>query len=155
MIFDDRRNLKRYMKLAPELWGKLEAFLDTLSADTAPGKYEIDGDRVYASVQHYAPHELRPEKLEYHRKFIDLQMVIEGHELLYFQEIDGAPVTEPYQPAKDVAFCRMTPDKAAPLPLAPGRFALLFAGEGHAPCIGDPATEVHKLVVKIDASLIG
>ena len=71
MIFDTLNNFANYARLAPGTWAKLAAFLHGCTAETPAGRYEIDGDRLYAMVQSYNLHPVRPEKLEIHRNYVD------------------------------------------------------------------------------------
>ena len=63
MIYDSMKNFAAYRKLAPEAWEKVSAFLAGCTPETPAGRYELDGDRVYAMVQGYETHDADPDKL--------------------------------------------------------------------------------------------
>ncbi len=115
-------------------------------SETASGRWEIDGDRVYAVVSEYATKAQGP--LEYHRRYADVQFVAMGEE-----EIEWSPEAAPSDDAgfdaqRDVGFVE---GRGWRLPLAAGWFAVLLPGELHAPGL-DPqggTAAVLKAVVKV------
>ena len=106
MIFDKIENLKNYAGLAPEVFEKITAFLGGLSADTEDGRTELMGSDLYAMVQRYNTHPFDADKLETHTKYIDIQLLLAGEEVIYYGYADGLPVTSPYSDEKDYAFYR-------------------------------------------------
>ena len=150
MIFDKLENLSRYAKSFPNA-DKVIAFLEKCAAATpAPGKYELDGKKLFVNVQQYSPKTFAPEKLEYHRDYIDIQLLLSGSEKLYYAPLDGKETVMPYNPEKDCGMDRLpAPEAGTEIPLEPGNFVLLFPEEGHLPGVGDPGTQVVKAVVKI------
>ncbi len=146
MIYDRLENFADYAALAPEAWSKIAAFLRTLSDKTPAGRYELDGDRIYVNVNDTKSHEAFPEKLEYHEKYADIQIVASGVESVLCGPLDGA-VTTPYAGEKDVGF-KMLGKRNVEAQLYPGVFLLLFPGEGHLPDVGD-GSRVLKVVVKV------
>ena len=150
MIYDKIENLPLYAKCFPEA-DKVIAFLKECAAKTpAPGKYELDGKKLFVNVQQYSPKTFNPEKLEYHKNYIDIQLLLSGAEKLYYAPLDGLDTVMPYNPEKDCGFDRLpAPEAGVELPLAPGNFVLLYPEEGHIPGVGDPASQAVKAVVKI------
>ncbi len=151
MIFDQCSDFDRYAKLAPEAWPLVAEFLKNASADTPVGKYELDGKNVYALVQNYNTHPADPAKLEIHRNYIDIQLLLAGEEAILFEPVSGRPETVPYDANRDIAFYELDPAAALPVGLRPGNFTVFFPGEGHLPGVGDPAGKAVKVVVKIRA----
>lgn len=150
MIFDKLENLPLYAESFPNA-EKVIAFLEKcVAAPPAPGKYELDGKKLFVNVQEYAPKVFAPDKLEYHRKYIDIQLLLAGAEDLYYAPLDGLDAVMPYNAEKDCGFDRLpAPGDATKVALRPGNFVLLFPEEGHLPGVGAPATKVVKAVVKI------
>lgn len=154
MIFDEFRNFQRYGAVAPEAWRLIAEFLNRIDEKTEIGRYELDGDRVYATVQHYATHPADTSKLEYHRRYADIQLLLSGRETIYVRPLNGLIETMPYDEKLDVGFYELNSDGAVSLPLSAGNFALFLPEEGHMPGVGVPDREVIKVVVKIDVSLL-
>ena len=151
MIFDSLNNFMRYGKLAPAAWEKILKFLRSCTPETPAGRYEIDGDRIYASIQGYETHAPDPDKLEIHRKYVDIQLLLAGKESILCRPVDDLAVTVPYDDGKDIAFYRAAEGNYVTVTLEPGKFAVFFPEEGHMPglsCAG-AGREVVKVVVKI------
>ena len=150
MIYDKIENLPLYADCFPGA-DRVIAFLKECAAKTpAPGKYELDGKKLFVNVQQYSPKTFNPEKLEYHKNYIDIQLLLAGEETLYYAPLAGLDTVTPYNPEKDCGFDRLVAPKAGTaIPLVPGNFVLLFPEEGHLPGVGDPAAQVVKAVVKI------
>ncbi|MBN2153165.1 MAG: YhcH/YjgK/YiaL family protein [Candidatus Lokiarchaeota archaeon] len=113
-------------------------------------------------VQSYEPKGLGDARFENHHKFVDVQYVVSGAEVVYWTKARRGPVTSLYSEEKDVEFFEMV-DPAANstgLLLEAGMFAVLWPGDWHLPCI-DPAVAhpsyalqrgmVKKFVVKVPA----
>ena len=89
MIFDKVENLSRYSSLfsGSELVARFVA--EAMARTPAPGKYELDGRKVFVGIQEYSPKVFNPDKLEYHRKYIDIQLLLAGREEFYYAPLDG------------------------------------------------------------------
>ena len=150
MIFDTIENLPRYISIFPGA-EKVVAFLAECAKQTPEtGKHELDGKKLFVNVQRYSPKTFNSDKLEYHRNYIDIQLLFSGAEDLYYAPLGGLETVTPYYPEKDCGFDRLpAPEAGTKIGLKPGNFVLLFPEEGHLPGVGDPASEVVKAVVKI------
>ena len=117
--------------------------LATLSA----GRHMLDGEKLYAIVQEYDTRPLADGFLEVHRRYIDIQFVVSGAELIGYAPLTGQTVKEPYADAKDSAFLNGAAD---PIPLRQGHFAIFVPHDAHMPgrTVGAPA-RVRKIVVKV------
>lgn len=132
-------------------------FVRGLNGDTPNGKYDIDGDKIYARVMEYETEDGVPEKYEVHRDYADLQVLISGHETVFVRMAAGLPVHTPYNAEKDCEF--LAPDgKSAEvdLQLFPGYFTLLLPQDAHmgkgVTCLGK--CTLKKVVVKIAVDLL-
>ncbi|MDD3179745.1 MAG: YhcH/YjgK/YiaL family protein [Opitutaceae bacterium] len=86
---------------------------------------------------------------ESHRRFIDVQAVIEGAEIMEAADTSRLTVTEPYSAERDLIKYADTSDASA-LRMCAGLVAVFFPADGHLPCLqaGSPAL-VRKTVVKV------
>jgi YhcH/YjgK/YiaL family protein len=122
-------------------------------ADLPDGRIEIAGDNVFALVQAYktAPAS-DPVVFEAHRKYIDVQYMVAGHEVIAWAPVDRLAVTQPYDPASDAWLGALPASDATFVRLAVGELAVLYPTDGHAPRVaaGAPAA-VRKIVIKVAA----
>jgi biofilm protein TabA len=115
------------------------------------GKVEIDGDRVFALMQSYETVATSdPILFEAHRKYIDVQYVAAGQEVIAWASSDRLIVTEAYDQAKEAWFGTRPASDTTFVRLAAGELAVLYPTDGHAPRLatGAPAA-VKKIVVKV------
>lgn len=148
MIFDRIENLSRYSGSIPGV-DAVVAFLTGRASAPQTGRHELDGSRLFVNVQEYRTKAFDPEKLEYHRKYIDIQLLFKGGESIFYAPLAGLETASPYSEEYDCGFGRL-PSAAAgtELKLVPGNFAVFFPEEGHIPGVGDGG-DVVKAVVKI------
>ncbi|MBQ9501818.1 MAG: YhcH/YjgK/YiaL family protein [Lentisphaeria bacterium] len=149
MIYDDLENFDKYASLYPEQWAEVKKFL---GSGTVPerGRHDLLPDgRLYVNVQHYAPHAYDADKLEYHRRYIDIQLLLLGEEEIVYSPLAGLEEVAPYTENGDCGMDRLEEGRGVRLPLKVGNFAVFFPDEGHMPGIGDPGSAVVKAVVKL------
>lgn len=149
MIVDYIENAYLYIGLSDGLRKAFEIIKDKALSQKADGRYEVDGDKLYYIVQYYTT-KLREEcKLEAHKKYIDVQFVVTGQEIIYHTPLNGLKIETPYDQTKDVAFYKVPADLTA-IHLRPRMFCILFPQDAHIPgCPLDVPSNVHKVVVKV------
>ena len=102
MIKDKLQNAKIYYNLSESLKKGLQWLEATDLNEMADGKYTIDGERVYASVQTY---ETKLEaKYESHRKYIDIQYLIKGSEKIGVTDLANCITCIEYDSEKGTPF---------------------------------------------------
>lgn len=141
MITDDIKNLKNYNIVSK----KVVDFLMNLPEET--GHYEID-DKSFANIDIYNTKPIEQCKFEAHKKYIDIQMLLEGSEELDYISVDGLEISEAYDEARDVMFFHNPEKTPDTLQLEPFKFALIYPYEAHRPQMGN-GQKVKKVVVKI------
>ncbi len=131
--------------------GAAVAFLRGRDLAALPeGRVEIDGDRVYALVQGYETLAVDEPRFEWHRRFIDLQLVESGAEVIGWAPAALITVTEAYDRERDVGFGVVGRGLWTPLRLTAGQLAVLWPEDAHAPRLAAGApTRVRKIVVKV------
>lgn len=115
------------------------------------GTVEIDGKDVFAIVQSYeTKQEKSAPKYEAHRKYIDIQFLLSGNELMGWAPLDAVTVNEPYDDERDILFGAAADNDTAFTFFGPGQAIILFPSDAHAPGLtkGKPRP-VKKVVVKI------
>jgi YhcH/YjgK/YiaL family protein len=149
MILDTLAQSSAYAALSPR-FARAFAFLKTVTDTTPVGRHEIHGEEVFAFVQQHATTPIAERKYEAHRKYIDIQYVQRGREIIYWAPLPLlTTVLMPFDAEKDAALYAVIPE-GQPIPVNAGQFALLFPEDGHVPsCIWDKPAEVLKVVVKV------
>ena len=147
MIYDNIKNAALYEKAYPLLAEAFDFIREYNRAPKPVGRYELQGDALYAMVQTYDSK--ASGAMEAHCRYIDLQYVCDGTEKIFVAPIGDLTVSEPYDTARDVAFYADGRRDAA-LTLEAGDFCVLFPEDGHKPgqAVSTPAPVV-KIVVKI------
>ncbi|MHB8901630.1 MAG: YhcH/YjgK/YiaL family protein [Thermoguttaceae bacterium] len=150
MILDRLENAAMYRSLNPQIEAALAYLAKTNFQSVAPGRYELDGDRLYAMVQRYATKPHAGARWEAHRRYLDVQCVVEGTERIGWAPLEKKTEVEtPYDAEKDVIFYRTTGDL---LQVPAGMFAVFAPHDIHSPGLHASPTEpvdVLKVVVKV------
>ncbi|MGN0832954.1 MAG: YhcH/YjgK/YiaL family protein [Kiritimatiellia bacterium] len=147
MILDTFSHAWRYSALHPLLRTAFDFLADPALAMRPCGRYELDGSRLYVSIEEYDTKPLSQAVLEAHRRYLDIQTLVSGTEQVGWAPLAGQPVRTPYDEARDIAFYD---GEFAPHLLVPGRWMLLFPQDAHAPQIAlDKPVRVRKAVAKI------
>jgi len=146
MIIDRIENSQLYYSVHPRFKAAFD-YIQQLNADTIPvGRYEIEGDALFALVQEYDTKLKEQGFWESHRRYIDLQYVARGVEGMGYVNINYLQPGE-YDASKDLLLPHGEGDMVT---LHSGCFTLLLPQDVHMPgmAIGAPAP-VKKIVVKI------
>ena len=118
------------------------------SSRLTDGKYEVDGDRLFYSLQSYE-NKLSNDTPESHRKYIDIQFLISGREWMEIAPLENMTEVAEARPEGDIWLHRGPVDGR--VLLAGDRFAVLWPEDAHAPGIavdGKPEP-CRKCVVKV------
>lgn len=150
MIIDNMKNRSLYASAYPGFETAFKFLEKAVAEDLPVGRYELDGDRVFAMVQAYDTKPSEAGAFEGHRNYIDVQFVISGIECIEFMDIGKAAVKTPYDPAKDAAFFENSP-VSGKMVLEAGEYGIFYPHDIHKPgrIYGDAATPVKKVVVKV------
>lgn len=148
MIFDTLDHHSSYQTLNPRLARGL-AWLAAYAPGTADGRYDLEGDKLYALVQSYETVPPAERKYEAHRVCADIQYVVTGTELVHYAPTDALLAETPYDVAQDFQLYR-DPAQDIALRLSAGRFAIFFPQDAHKPgCTGDAPCRIKKVVIKV------
>lgn len=146
MILDTLAQSDRYRALHP-LFARAFEFLRETDLKALPaGKHAVQGEQIFVIVEACAGRARAEAKLECHRRYIDIQLVLEG-----IDEMGWKPVAECVQPAtdynatRDIQFFDDAPSSWIATP--PGSFCLFFPEDAHAPLVSRDM--IRKVVVKI------
>mgnify|MGYP002712053916 CR=1 FL=1 len=146
MILARLADCDRYAALHPLFARAFEFLRNTDLSTLAPGKHDVQGEQIFAIVEARAGRTRAEAKLECHRRYIDIQLVLDGVDEMGWKPraecID--PATD-YDAARDIRFFNDAPSSWIATP--PGSFCLFFPDDAHAPLVG--AGLIRKVVMKI------
>lgn len=147
MILDTLAQADRYLALHP-LFARAFEFLRGTDLDAlAPGMHAIQGEQLFAIVEDCTGRTRAEAKLECHRRYIDIQLVLEGVDEMGWKPLAACvdPATD-HDVARDIRFFNDVPASWVATP--PGSFCLFFPDDAHAPLVS--AGRIRKVVVKIE-----
>ena len=147
MIVDKIENADLYKILGERIQKSFNYIKQTDLKNLQPGRYDIDGDNIFALISEYQTKAESEGKLEAHRKYIDVQYVIYGEELMGYVPLGDQQILEPYKEENDIIF--YTGEKVF-IKVSEGMFAIFFAEDIHMPGINaHQKASVKKLVIKV------
>lgn len=149
MIVDRIENAHLYAGIGKRIAKALETIKNTDFTKKQDGRYDIDADNLYYLVQRYTTEPMEKGRTEAHEKYIDIQYLAEGKEMMGYCLLEELEVDTPYNEQKDIIFYKQ-PKDIGRIHLLPGVFAILFPQDAHCPkCQLDGPTDVLKVVVKV------
>ncbi len=150
MIKDKLKNAKNYYGISENLKNGFEWLKKQDLESIKPDKYYINDENIYANVQEYQTKETA--LYEAHRKYIDIQYMIRGNEVVGVCDKEYCKTNIKYDPEADIEFmdcCIEDPWQT----LNEGEFIVLFPNDAHKPSITPDKTSspniVKKVVVKV------
>ena len=150
MLITDLDKLADQVAMFPALEKALDFLKRADAASLADGKLEIDGDQVYAIGLSYESRlEDEGPTFEAHRKYIDIQYLASGTEIMGWAPLDLLAPNDPYDEEKDAVLGAVPAGEWTPIRLTAGQAMVLYPSDAHAPGLaaGVPAA-VKKVVLK-------
>ncbi len=140
MIIDYIEHYEKYAKVVPNF---LEGMQFALNLQDKPaGRYE-QGD-IYAMVQEGVTEAIADGNFERHEKYIDVQIMLEGEEIIEWEDTNNLEECIPYMEDKDAGFCRGSGQK---IHIKKGMFYLMFPHDAHKPCKHEKVPTIYKKIV--------
>ncbi len=145
MIIDRLQNFHKYLPLHPGFKEAFE-FYHQHKGQLSFGTKEIIKDKLFVIFEKNTGKGVGGGKLETHRRFIDIQIVLSGTEFIGWSHLkDCHSSSLGYHPEKDIEFYQCRPSSWITMPAE--TFAIFFPQDGHAPLCGEG--EVNKVIFKI------
>ena len=133
-------------KLAERLMLGLDFLKNENVQEMLPTRIELDGDKVFAMIQHYDTKPKEQGVWEAHRKYIDIQYVVEGQELMGYANLEHLKAGD-YNDEKDYLLLK---GEGSYVLMKPGTFVILTPQDAHIPQVAvDVPQPVKKVVVKV------
>lgn len=145
MIIDVLENADKYVTLHKDFKLVFDFLKSHDIATMECGKHQLRGDEVFFNLQEY---ETKPtQKLEAHKKYIDIQVVAVGEEYMGYTNISNTTLKEEYDENKDVMFLNGDVDK---LKANNKTFLIFYPEDAHMPALAvNEAKWVKKAIFKI------
>ena len=147
MILDSLKNKAQYAALHPRFQAVFD-FIDNNDVASLPcGRHDIDGDNIYVMVQELDLREVSAARLELHRKYIDIQLLLDGPAEVFgwSEKKDCLTPETDFDEAKDIQLFTDIPQCF--YTVGEGQFTILFPEDGHAPMLGEG--HVKKCIFKV------
>ena len=145
MIIDNLKNAEKYYCLNKNFKLVFDYLKENDLKQKECGKHQLKGDEVFYNLQEY---ETKPvQKLEAHKKYIDIQVVIKGEEYMGYTDINNTSVSEIYNEEKDVMFLN---GEVSKLKADSSVFLIFYPEDAHMPALDvDTVKKVKKAIFKI------
>ncbi|HEX2092902.1 MAG TPA: YhcH/YjgK/YiaL family protein [Longimicrobiaceae bacterium] len=148
MILDSLDSLDARDAFAPGIQDAVD-YLRGLDPSIADGRHPIRGDDLFALVQTYETGPSTEKRFESHRRYLDVQFLIEGSERILHVPVQLLTPATGYDEDTDLLFYQ-EPRYSSSLLLRPGDFAVFHPGDAHKPgCMAGGRHRVRKVVVKV------
>lgn len=146
MILSSLSQLSRYAELHPLFAHAFGYLRDTDLFALVPGRYHIVGDDLIAIVEQVPGKTKEMARLEAHRRYIDIQLVLQGDEQMGWKPLADChnPVSE-HSEEKDIRFFHDAP--ASWITVPPDHFCIFFPEDAHAPLVSSGS--VRKVILKV------
>lgn len=150
MIFDRLDRITQYRTLSPNLRTAIDwlAGRDLRAMELV--KTEVSGTDVFAIPQSYETKAASAAKWESHRRYIDIQIMVDGSERMDVADLATMSDATAYDETKDVILFSGTSATSLPLVVNAGQFAVFFPHDAHRPTVAvDAPTTIRKVVLKV------
>lgn len=146
MVLGSIKNASTYLSLHSRFKHAFEFIQNNDLTNMEPGKFVLDGENLYLSLVETQGKKPENAQIETHKRYIDIQVVLEGQETMGWAAIDrDSQEIDPYNAENDITFYKNKPTTF--ITLHPGEFAIFFPEDGHAPLIGNGP--IKKAIVKV------
>ncbi len=149
MIADKIKRMESYPELRDSA-KLIKDFIGKVKEENLPdGKYELQGEDLFALVQRYETREKKTSRMESHRKYIDLQYMLSGEEMFYCAFAEDLTIAEDKFEQNDIGFFEPCNEEIG-IHLKEDMFVYLLPSDAHMPCCQiEGAKAVEKIVFKI------
>jgi biofilm protein TabA len=146
MIIDKLERIEKYCYLNKHFQTAFDYIRNNDLSIMDIGEYKLDGDNLILIIANDEPNPDFISKLETHRKYIDIQMAVDGSFVLIWKAVeDCCSVTTPYDKNKDVAFYSDEADLETKM--KSGNFVILMPEDAHFAL--PPNNKIKKAIFKI------
>jgi len=150
MIYAELKDIKFYKGINKNLDKAIDFITEKKYLNADFGKNIVDGDKIYFNhPEKPTTRENTDLELEYHKKYADIHIVLEGEESIIYSPFEGCVETKSYNMEDDYALVKGKTQ--AELLMNSKNFLILFPEEPHLALlkVGEPK-EIKKVIFKVE-----
>ncbi|MBS9776128.1 MAG: YhcH/YjgK/YiaL family protein [Fusobacterium sp.] len=149
MIYGEIKEIKIYKGLSKKLDKVIDFILEKKYLNNKIGKNQIEGDNIYFNCDIGITRDRANLELEYHKRYIDIHIVIEGEEKIAYAPKEKCVENKNYNEDTDCMFVEGKIDTE--FYLNPDKFLILFPEEPHLAMLKvEEEKKIKKLVFKVE-----
>ena len=146
MILDTMKNLELYAGLGENFKQVAEYVKKTDLRSLAVGRHDLENG-VYMNVQdYYTTKPIEEGKYEAHRKYTDIQILLEGDEMMGCANINTLTAETAYDEKDDYLLLQ---GEGSFVKVEKDCFVVFFPEDAHMPGVNVKPVQVRKIVVKV------
>jgi uncharacterized protein, YhcH/YjgK/YiaL family len=147
MVLDVLKNASSYFCMNERLAEAFKFLQEKDFSKIEPGRYEIDGTAIYALVQQYVGIQKDEGMWEAHKRYIDIQYIVEGDEMIGYANVGKLNIRQEYDAVKD---CLLLDGSGNFFEIHKGEFVIFTPEDAHMPglAVKNPKP-VKKVVIKV------
>ncbi len=151
MVITDLKYATDQIILSKKIKEALDFLHNTDLQELPVGRTDIDGDNIFALMQSYQSRMEHDEpKFELHRKYVDVQYLISGAEIMGWALHNLFTETVPYNQETDVVLGTIPAGEWSPVLFPAGRVIVFYPTDAHASGLAvDQPEEVKKVIIKV------
>jgi YhcH/YjgK/YiaL family protein len=148
MVIDHIDNANKYYALGKGIEKALRYLQSTDFTVMPKDKYVLDGEQLFAIVNEYDTVDPLNEQMEAHKKYVDVQFIVQGEECIGHATLQNQTITKPYSDVDDYLLVLDPPKFFSKL--TAGMFSIFYPTDLHAPNLHtDKMHFVKKVVIKV------
>lgn len=148
MVVDNLKNIQSYNKLNIRFNELIKFIEETDFYSYKTGKHETKINGVFFLVNKYDTKTENLNILEAHQQYLDLQMVIEGDEIIEYESFDQHELSKEYDKENDYSL--FSPKEPNSIVLKSNMFAIFFPQDLHMPGYANKEiSSIFKIVFKV------
>lgn len=150
MIIDQLKYASVYTNISP-LFEQAFAIARSLTANTQCGTYTVIENALFYNVMELDTNSAFDRDLEAHKDYADLQVILDGDEIVLYTALSNCSTTKEYDTAKDIAMYSSS-QKLNSAIIPAGSFYVAFPQDAHMPSGRGNHHFVKKAVIKVKLS---
>lgn len=149
MIYGEIKDIKIYKGLSKNLDKAIDFIFEGKYKKSNTGKNVIDGDKIYFNCPEKPMTKAKDDLVEYHKRYADIHVVIEGEEIIGYAAFDECVETKKFDEENDYAF--MKGEMKTEFYLDNKKFLIIFPNEPHMALlkVGEEK-EIKKVIFKVE-----